>query len=321
MKALALFSGGLDSALAIKIIQEQNIEVEGIYVDIGFESNKEKQTQLKKLAEELGIKLTIFDIKDDYIKNILFNPVYGYGKNMNPCIDCHAKMIKVAKEYLKESKAKFIINGEVVGQRPMSQRLPAMNAVTKLSTAKGLILRPLSAKLLPPTIPEIKGWVDREKLLAISGRDRKIQLELAKKYNLQNFESPAGGCLLTDINFSRRLKTVSKNIQFTADEIEILKVGRHFNVNGYTIIISRNKDENKVLKEYKGNNFFKAFPNFKGPIGLVQSNAPTEIKQLCADMIASYSKENGRVFINQEEFISSKKNREEFRIYLVNFDK
>ena len=184
MKALALFSGGLDSALAIKIIQEQNIEVEGIYVDIGFESNKEKQTQLKKLAEELGIKLTIFDIKDDYIKNILFNPVYGYGKNMNPCIDCHAKMIKVAKEYLKESKAKFIINGEVVGQRPMSQRLPAMNAVTKLSTAKGLILRPLSAKLLPPTIPEIKGWVDREKLLAISGRDRKIQLELAKKYNL-----------------------------------------------------------------------------------------------------------------------------------------
>jgi tRNA-specific 2-thiouridylase len=226
-------------------------------------------------------------------------------------------MIKVAKEYLKESNAKFIINGEVVGQRPMSQRLPAMNTVTKLSTAQGLILRPLSAKLLPPTIPEIKGWVDREKLFAISGRDRKIQLELAKKYNLQNFESPAGGCLLTDINFSKRLKKISKNIKFSSNEIEILKVGRHFDINGYSIIVSRNKEENNILKNYNGDNFLKAFPTFKGPIALVQKNAPIQIKQLCADIIASYSKENGEVIIENKKFSPIKKDKKVFKIYLI----
>ena len=301
MLAISLFSGGLDSCLAIKIIQNQGIDVIALNVNTGFESNLEKENYLKNRAGELGVEFVSIDERSHFIEEILFSPKYGYGKNLNPCIDCHANMINVAYDYMQKVGAKFIISGEVLGQRPMSQKLDGLKKIEKLIIKPDIVLRPLSAKLLPPTIPEIKGWVDREKLLAISGRDRKIQLELAKKYNLQNFESPAGGCLLTDINFSRRLKTISKNIQFTADEIEILKVGRHFNVNGYTIIISRNKDENKVLKEYKGNNFFKAFPNFKGPIGLVQSNAPTEIKQLCADMIASYSKEN--FVVRKESFL------------------
>jgi len=319
LKAIALFSGGLDSALAIKLIQEQNIEVEGVYIDVGFESNREKTEHLQKLANELGIKLTILDIKDQYIKEILFNPVYGYGKNMNPCIDCHANMIRVAKEYMKKTDARFIISGEVVGQRPMSQRLPALNAVNKLANAEGLVLRPLSAKLLPPTIPETKGWVDREKLLGISGRDRKIQLELAKKYGLEHFESPGGGCLLTDVNFSKRLKDFSKTLKLTPDEIDILKVGRHFNIEGKKIIISRKAEENPVLKEYRGELFEKMFPKgFPGPVGLIQKDAPEKIKRLAADMMVSYTREDeGEIIIGEKTYKGIKKDKKEFSPYII----
>ncbi len=319
MKAISLFSGGLDSALAIKIIQEQGIEVEGVYIDLGFEANKDKIEHLKKLAEELGIEFSVIDAKEEYIKEILFNPVYGYGKNFNPCIDCHAFMIRKAKEYMQKSNAKFIISGEVVGQRPMSQRLPALNAVNKLSNANNLVLRPLSAKLLPPTIPEIKGWVDREKLLGISGRDRKIQLELAKKYGLENFESPSGGCLLTDIGFSKRLKDYHKHLPLTPKEIEILKVGRHFNVDGVKIIISRNKDENIPLKEYEGGIFEKMFIiNKPGPIGLIQKDAKEEIKEIAADMMVSYTKfDEAEVKIGNTIYKGKKKDKKEFAKYLI----
>jgi tRNA-specific 2-thiouridylase len=320
LKAIALFSGGLDSALAIKLIQEQNIEVEALYIDVGFEANREKKEFLASAAEKLGIKLYIADIRDEYIKKILFSPKYGYGKNLNPCIDCHANMIRIAKEYMEKINAKFIINGEVVGQRPMSQRLPAMNAVTNLSGAKGLILRPLSAKLLPPTIPEIKGWIDREKLLGISGRERKIQLALAKKYKIEDFiESPSGGCLLTDANFSKRVIDLKKSIGFTYKEIEICKVGRHFNIEGYKIIISRNKDENPVLKEYNGE-FFEIMKcnNFPGPIGLIQKNAPENIKKIASDMMVSYTKQNnGEILIGDKNYIGEKKDKKEFAKYLI----
>ena len=319
MKAISLFSGGLDSILAVKIIQEQNIEVEGIYVDLGFEANKEKISYLEEMAKKIGIKLHIIDKKKEYIDNILFNPVYGYGKNFNPCIDCHAFMIRSAKELMQNLEAKFIISGEVVGQRPMSQRLPALKSVNKLSQSDGLILRPLSAKLLPPTIPEIKGWVDRDKLLDISGRDRKRQLELAKKYGLENFELPSGGCLLTDINFSKRLKDYSKYLQLTPDEIDILKVGRHINYKGYKIIISRNKDENQLLKEYKGDKFIKMFPNgFPGPVGLIQANATEEMKKIAANFMISYTKfDKGEIIINNQNFEGIKTDKKEIQQYII----
>ncbi|GAB6044761.1 MnmA/TRMU family protein [Caminibacter profundus] len=319
MKAISLFSGGLDSALAIKIIQDQGIEVEGVYINIGFDANKDKILHLQKLADNLEIDFKVIDAKKEYIEKVLFSPVYGYGKNMNPCIDCHAFMIKKALEYMPEAGAEFIISGEVVGQRPMSQRLPALNAVNKLSEANGLLLRPLSAKLLPPTIPEIKGWVDREKLFGISGRDRKVQLSLAKKYNLEGFESPGGGCLLTDINFSKRLKDYHKYLPLTPDEINILKIGRHFNVDGYKIIISRNKDENPTLKEYEGKVFEKMFIiNKPGPVGLIQKNAPIEIKIKAADMMVSYTKFNeADVKISAEVFQGKKKEKNEFKNYLI----
>ncbi len=319
MKAISLFSGGLDSILAVKIIQEQNIEVEGVYVNLGFESNKEKINYLQNMADKLGIKLHIVDKQKEYIEKILFNPVYGYGKNMNPCIDCHAFMIKSAKELMEKTGAKFIISGEVVGQRPMSQRLPALKSVNKLSNADGLILRPLSAKLLPPTIPEIKGWVDREKLLDISGRDRKRQLELAKKYGLEGYESPAGGCLLTDINFSKRLKDYSKNLELTPDEIDILKVGRHINYNGYKIIISRKAEENPFLKNYKGNKFIKMFTKgFPGPVGLIQTDADEDSKQKAADFMVSYTKlDKGDIIIGDKIYSGSKIDKKDIQKYIV----
>ena len=319
MKAIALFSGGLDSILAIKIIQEQNIEVEALYIDLGFESNKEKKEYLQNKAKELGIKLHILDKKDEYIKKVLFNPVYGYGKHLNPCIDCHAFMIRSAKEIMEKIGAKFIITGEVVGQRPMSQRIPALNCVNKLANAKDIVLRPLSAKLLPPTLPEKEGWVDRNKLLDISGRDRKKQLELAKKYGLENYESPAGGCLLTDENFAKRLKDFVKTLKLTPDEIDILKIGRHINYEGYKIIISRNAKENPILKNYQGNEFLKMFPdNFPGPIGLIQKNAPQTIKQKAADFMISYTKfDKGSIIIEKEKFIGKKIDKKEIQKFII----
>jgi len=319
LKALALFSGGLDSILAIKVIQEQNIEVEGVYVDLGFEANKKKTDYLLKMADKLNIKLNIIDKKDEYIKKILFNPVYGYGKNMNPCIDCHAFMIRTAKELLEEKEASFIISGEVVGQRPMSQRREAMQCVNKLSDKEGLVLRPLSAKLLPPTLPEIKGWINREKLLDISGRDRKRQMELALKYGFEDYESPGGGCLLTDINFSKRLKDYSKNLTLTPNEIDILKVGRHINYKEFKIIISRNAKENPVLKSYQGDIFEKMYPdNFPGPIGLIQKNAPEKIKQKAANFMISYTKFNeGGIIINDENYNAKKIKKEEIKPFII----
>jgi len=319
LKALSLFSGGLDSALAVKIIQNQGIEVEGVYVNIGFEANKEKIKDLQKLADNLGIKLTVIDAVNEYIEKILFTPQYGYGKNMNPCIDCHAFFIKKALEYMDKAGAKFIISGEVVGQRPMSQRLPALNAVNKLANANGLVLRPLSAKLLPPTIPELKGWVDREKLYAIRGRDRKMQLQLAKEFNLEGFESPSGGCLLTDINFAKRLKDYHETLPLTPNEIDLLKVGRHFNVEGVKIIISRNKDENPYFKEYKGEVFEIMRTNgFPGPLGAISKNADKNIKQIAADMMVSYTKfDEGEIIIANEIYKGKKRDKKEWAKYLV----
>jgi tRNA-specific 2-thiouridylase len=320
LKAIALFSGGLDSALAIKIIQEQNIEVEAVYINIGFDSNKEKIESLKKQAQSLNVKFIVINAVEEYIQKILFTPKYGYGKNMNPCIDCHAFFIKKALEYLRKADAKFIITGEVVGQRPMSQRLPALNAVNKLSNANGLVLRPLSAKLLPPTIPEQKGWVNREKLYAISGRERKIQLELAKKFNLDNFESPSGGCLLTDINFAKRLNDYHKKFQLTPHEIDLLKVGRHFNVEEVKIIISRNKDENEIFKNYKGEIFeIMKCDNFPGPIGAISKNISNDnIKKIAADMMVSYTKFNsGDIIIGNEKIKGEKKDKSHWSKYLI----
>jgi tRNA-specific 2-thiouridylase len=320
MKAIALFSGGLDSCLAIKIIQEMEIEVEAININTGFESNFEKEEYLKKTAKDLRVKFTSIDSREQFLDEILFTPKYGYGKNFNPCIDCHANMINVAYKYMKEVGAKFIISGEVLGQRPMSQKLDGLHKIEKLVKEPEIVVRPLSAKLLPPTLPEIKGWIDRKKMYDISGRERKVQMQLAKKFGLKNYESPAGGCLLTDRNFSNRLKDFIKTRNLEVNDIDILKVGRHLVVNNKKVIISRNKDENPILKAYNGDKFLKMFPiGIPGPVGLIESNADEDTKKLASKILITYTKaDKGIVGINGENIeTESFENRDKIKEFMI----
>lgn len=273
IKALALVSGGLDSSLAVKLIQEQGIEIEGV----SFTSPFFGPENAKKAAEELEIRLHILNITSEILE-IVKSPRYGYGKNMNPCIDCHILMAKKAKKLIEEVKASFIISGEVLGQRPKSQNKQALELVAKRSETQGILLRPLSARLLLPTEAEEKGLVDREKLLALSGKSRKPQLELARKYNLKEYGTPAGGCLLTDSIFSKRLKDLLEHNEYTLDNILLLKLGRHFRSSaGLKIVIGRNKEENKRLKSLakEGDTSFNVIGH-KGPLAIVREKPPAQ---------------------------------------------
>ncbi|BCD61401.1 tRNA-uridine 2-sulfurtransferase [Nitratiruptor sp. YY08-26] len=325
IRALALFSGGLDSLLAMKLLIEQGIEVIGLYFDTGFggKGDKEKKRYLQEIAKKIGAKLEIIDIKEQFIQEILFDPKYGYGKNFNPCIDCHANMIRVAKALLPKYDAHFIISGEVVGQRPMSQRFDALKKVENLSTADGLILRPLSAKLLPPTIPEQKGWVDREKLLDISGRSREVQMRLAKEWGIENYESPAGGCLLTDEHFSKKIKDHIAHDTFSPEDADVLKWGRHFRLPyGAKLVVSRNKEENEKIQSLQLSKYERFSLPLPGPLSLVSKNANTADKELAAKIALTYSKaqpqEVYEVKIGDEVYIVSPfPNKSEAQRYLI----
>ncbi|MEJ2568461.1 MAG: hypothetical protein P8Z50_06280, partial [candidate division WOR-3 bacterium] len=215
MKAVSLFSGGLDSILAVKIIQNQGIDVTAFHFVLPFNYIKnKKQINVVKTAQELNIPIEIIPGEKDYIE-IVKSPKYGYGKNMNPCIDCKIFIMKKAFSFMKKIGASFLFSGEVIGQRPMSQRKKVLEMIVKESGADGFLLRPLSAKLLPHTIPEEKGWVKREYLCDFEGRSRKPQIKLAKKLGVTEYPSPAGGCLLTDFDFSIRLKDAFKHNEDT----------------------------------------------------------------------------------------------------------
>ncbi|SHG62044.1 tRNA U34 2-thiouridine synthase MnmA/TrmU, contains the PP-loop ATPase domain [Thermosyntropha lipolytica DSM 11003] len=291
MKAVSLFSGGLDSQLAIALIQKQNIEVIAINFITPFFGLKESTI---KAAENLGVKLLTFDLGQEYIDEVLKNPKYGYGKNMNPCIDCHAFMFKKAGDMMKDLGASFIISGEVLGQRPMSQNKTALHIVEKLSGYQGYIVRPLSAKLLPPTIPEEKGWINRDELEDISGRSRSRQKELAEKLGIKEYPSPAGGCLLTEANFARRLKKLLEaKPEAKPEEMHILKVGRHFYIDDNLLVIGRNKAENEMLEKIalSSDKFIKVTDR-PGPLAVFRSfrNFYTD-EQLnrAASILARYS--------------------------------
>ena len=250
MKALVLFSGGLDSMIAIRLLTAQGIDVTAIHIDIGFSGDEKKAEILRRRANEAGAELKIIDIRNEYLRDVLFAPKYGYGKHFNPCIDCHGYMFKTALAMLQSEGASFIITGEVLGQRPMSQRAQALAQVGGLSgDEEGLILRPLCAKLLPPTTPEIKGWVDRSKLLAISGRDRKRQLALAKEFGFSEYETPGGGCLLTIESFANKIKDFIKfDPDMTSTDMQLLRIGRHLRLtNGTKMVIGRDENDNAKL--------------------------------------------------------------------------
>ena len=250
MKALVLFSGGLDSMISIKLLTDQGIEVTAIHIDIGFSGDEKKAEILRRRANEAGAEFKIVDIRNEYLREVLFTPKHGYGKHFNPCIDCHGYMFKTALAMMSAEGASFIATGEVIGQRPMSQRRDAMAQVKNAAGDEDdLILRPMSAQLMKPTKPEREGWVDRSKLLGISGRDRKRQLALANEFGFSEFETPGGGCLLTIESFSNKIKDFVKFDQdMTSADMQLLRIGRHLRLaNGTKMVIGRDENDNAKL--------------------------------------------------------------------------
>ncbi len=291
-RAIALFSGGLDSTLAIHLVKRQGVEVIALNIDIGFGSTKSKLEHMQHMCDQVGVELRTLDIRDQYLKEILFNPKYGYGKNFNPCIDCHGNMFKIAKALMEPWGADFLISGEVVGQRPMSQRRDALDLVTGLSETDDILLRPLSSKALPPTLPEREGWVDREKLLGITGRNREVQLKMAEEIGLKDYEKPGGGCLLTDENFSAKLREFIQHDTLEVEDIALLKCGRHLRLpDGAKLVIGRHKEDNEMIEaaitpKYEKIRLIDAI----GPIGAISANASESDRELAAKLTATYGK-------------------------------
>ena len=292
MKAIALFSGGLDSTLAMKMIIDQGIEVIALNISTGFGSTKDRLEHMQSMCQQVGAELKIVDIQHEYLQDVLFSPKHGYGKHFNPCIDCHAKMFAVAKRMMEAEGASFLISGEVMGQRPMSQNKDALQTVLNESNCEGLLLRPISAKALAPTIPEIEGWVDREKLEGIVGRSRDRQLELAKEIGLEDFESPGGGCLLTDDNFGKKMVDFIKYDTFEVKDIPVMKYGRHFRLSdGAKLVIGRNQEENQHLQAIQNDKFYHLKTiGIPGPHGLLSKNASQEDKEFAAKAMLTYTK-------------------------------
>lgn len=267
VRALLLFSGGLDSILAAKILIGQKIKV----LPICFKSFFFDCNLAKKSAKNLGLKLKIVDFSKEHLK-IVKNPKYGYGKGMNPCIDCHLLMMKKAKKIFEKQKFDILATGEVLEERPFSQRKEIFKLIEKEANLENKILRPLSAKLLPETIYEKKGLIKREKLFSIRGKSRKPQIKLAKKFKIKKFPSPAGGCILTDPNYSKRLKTLFQKIpDFDGNDCQILRKGRIFWEGNFMIVVGRNEKENKEVKKSKKRGDLILEPeNFPGPAVLIR---------------------------------------------------
>ena len=275
MKAIALLSGGLDSTIAARVMMEQGVELEALnFMTVFCTCTNRGATCLasQKAVETLGIPLKVFNVSEEYL-GVVKHPQHGYGRNMNPCIDCRIFMLKKAQAYMEESGAVFIVTGEVLGQRPMSQRKDAMHLIEKEAGLEGLILRPLSAKVLTVTIPEREGWVDRERLLNISGRSRKPQIELADHYGIHDYPCPAGGCLLTDPGFAKRMKDLMVyDPKFSLNDVHLLKMGRHFRFsNGVKLVVGRNEEENQKIQTFaQGEDILLKVSSFPGPLSLLR---------------------------------------------------
>lgn len=304
-KAAALISGGLDSMLAAKVMLEQGIHVEGLNFFSGFFGVGSKVFTLKKnlgkarynnaqwIAKQLGIQLHVINIVDEF-RDVLLNPKYGYGSAINPCLDCKIFIVCKALAWIKQHNFDFVITGEVIGQRPMSQRRDTMAVVKRDTCANGLLLRPLCARHLEPTIPEIQGWVDREKLFNFDGRSRKPQIALAKRYGFTQIPQPAGGCLLTEAIYAARLQNlwqVTTRRNYTLDDINLLKVGKHLCPRTHLhMIVGREERENQFLQQYADKFMHLFCVNHPGPLVLLQGAINSDDLQLAARITARFSK-------------------------------
>jgi len=306
MKAIVLISGGLDSALAVKILQAQGIEVIGFNLSTPF--NKPIS---KTLEGSLGIRIVVEHSGSEYL-TLIRNPVHGFGRNVNPCIDCHIYMLKKAKHSMKKLKADFIATGEVLGQRPMSQNRPMLDLIETKSGLKGLLLRPLSAKLLAETEIEKKLLVDRNRFFDISGRARNIQFELAKAFNLGGFSQPAGGCLLTDPSYADRVKDLLAHKELTLDNVDLLGIGRHFRISKKVkFVVGRSERENELLlNKAKFNDYIFQTISIPGPVALGRGFFDKELVLFCCRAVSCFSDNFGKkveVEYFQNRFLKRKK--------------
>lgn len=279
-KAVVLYSGGLDSTLVLELVKEWGIKVFPLHISHLFLPSK----VLPKIP-----KLKTVEVTNELIK-IIHSPKYGFGENLNPCVDCRILMLKKAKEYMNKIKADFVVTGEVIDQRPFSQRIEMLITIEKKAGLEGLVVRPLSGGLLPQTIPEKNGLIKRENLLTIKGRSRRQTLALAQEKNITEFFTPGGGCLLTDHGFSRRLADLMRfQEEITEVDIALLKVGRHFRLDSETkLVVGRNEEENDQIKKLAGTgDFFLYVPETGSPNGILQGNK--NFLTIAAQIIARYS--------------------------------
>ena len=307
IKAVAMVSGGLDSTLAVKLMVNQGIDVYGITFLTGFcyadprrapkrekSRKRPEQNEAQRAGNQTHVPIEFRDISEEYIRTVLIRPKYGYGSAINPCIDCRIFMLKKAREYMDEIGARFIITGEVLAQRPMTQHFKTLRLIEKEAGLDKLIVRPLSGKLLPPTLPEEEGWIVREQLQDVSGRSRHKQMALAKELHIEDYPQPAGGCCyLTDHNYARRLKDLFKyrsKESLTLDDMILLKVGRHFRLSEkLKVIVGRDELENNFLSNFETDRCSFEAVDVSGPLTLAEGPVSESDALMVAAITARYS--------------------------------
>ncbi|KQC14797.1 MAG: hypothetical protein APR63_13390 [Desulfuromonas sp. SDB] len=297
MKVLCLFSGGLDSLISTIWTRRQGFEVKAVYFKTPFLDRKIPEI----FAEKYNIDLHVVELKDNYL-DIVINPKYGWGKGANPCIDCHAMMITTAGKMLQSENAAFIVTGDVVGQRPMSQRKDTLKLIDKITGMSEITVRPLSGKILPKTTAEKMGWIKREELMDISGRGRKRQMKIAQEYGITEYNQSTGGCVLTERTYKNKIIDLIDNEQLTEENVKLLKIGRHFRTKNKTkIILGRNKMENEELKKLTIKEDKLIFPpQHKAPVALIKSPYNQEDIKITEKLIDYYSIKTIHNDINKE---------------------
>jgi len=301
-------SGGLDSALAARVVQEAGADVTCLHFFTGFcvtghnsrigRSDRPVANHALHVAAEVHIPVELIDISDDYLPMVM-NPPHGYGANMNPCIDCRVFMIDRARRFMEENGGDFVFTGEVIGQRPMSQRRPTLDLIARQTGLEGRLLRPLSAKLLPPTEVERAGRIDREKLHGLYGRTRKPQIELARQYGINEYMQPAGGCcFLTDEAYSRKLRDLFDHMddgeQLDMDNVYLLGVGRHFRLTPRVkVIVGRDETENHFLEYYARSTWSAVAVDYNGPVVLLYGDPGEDDLKTTASLVARYGQGRG----------------------------
>ncbi len=298
IRAVGLLSGGLDSTLAVKLMLDQGIEVHAVNFTSPLHQRGEKRTRAEATAKAFNIPFRSIELDSEYL-SIVRHPKHGYGSGMNPCIDCHALMLRKAKQYARHIGARFIFTGEVLGERPMSQHQQALKVVEKEAGLQGKILRPLSAQLLPETEAERKGWVDRNRLLGIRGRSRKPQIELAKKLGLTDYPTPGGGCLLTEKDFSARMKDLfAHRRRISKTDILLLKIGRQFRFGENRVVVGRDQTENRALQSLDdGHVTYLEASGINGPVTVLQGKPKKSVVLAAARLTARYCDGTDRVLI------------------------